>query len=838
VAAGLSTASLTRELAGLVTPEVVYYPIRHHSPACAWHLEQLLRARRPSAVLIEGPARFTSLIPLMLHEKTRPPFAVYTSFVPGRDERAESKETDSSWPDSLAPWRSAAFYPFCEYSPEWVALRVGREVGAALRFIDLDYAAQARAERRAGDLAENPRVRSLLAERHFQRSRFLAALTRRAGCRDHNELWDHLFETRLTGGADESMRFVRDVGAWCRLARADASPDELAADGTEAREKAMAAAIQAELAAQRGLVVVVTGGFHAVALPGLVAGSRLRAAAAPPSEPLEENTCLVRYSFEQLDALNGYTAGMPSPFYYDLLWREARLAPLPEVLAKVAARVLVELGRRTRQQKLAVGVSSSDEIAALEQASRLARMRGHPGPTREDLLDGVRSCLVKGAMDAEGTLLLGLAREVLTGGVIGEVPPEAGQPPLVEDFRRTAAAYRFPVHDSIERKISLDLYRKGSHRARSRFLHGLAFLEVPFGELVAGPDFVQGVALERLFEHWECKWTPQTEARLVEASAFGTTVEEAAAGKLRWTLERLEKLGRGRSAVEAVGLLVQACRMGLHRHTPRLLALIAGQISEDASVVSVVEALHQLQLLWHSREPLEAHRLASLPVLVRQAYERAGFLLRQLSATPAEAATETLRALELLRAVVHGVDDAQGELNGNLFWEPLAFALSQPDTAPLLLGGIAGLLHAENRLGEDALLRLLAGSLQAAASDPGRQTEFLIGLLQTCRELAWRQPALVQAVDALLQTWSEEDFLCRVPHLRLAFAGLTPRETDRVAEVVAQTREGLAPPSLHRSDFSSADLWRGACVNQAVRESLREDGLGAWLEDASVEEHA
>src|SRR5215471_10647088 len=52
-------------VATLVTDRVTYFPIRHHSPACAQHLEGLIRKWKPSAILIEGPASFTSLIPLI-----------------------------------------------------------------------------------------------------------------------------------------------------------------------------------------------------------------------------------------------------------------------------------------------------------------------------------------------------------------------------------------------------------------------------------------------------------------------------------------------------------------------------------------------------------------------------------------------------------------------------------------------------------------------------------------------------------------------------------------------------------------------------------------------------
>src|SRR5215831_16991277 len=231
----------------LVTDRVTYFPIRHHSPACAQHLEGLIRKWKPSAILIEGPASFTSLIPLILHPKTKAPFAVYTSFV--REEPKDQNET-AIVSALVGPPRHAAYYPFCDYSPELVALRTGAEVGAALSFIDLDYADQIRAEVDAMTEGGAPRVESLLAERHFERSHYLRALARRAGCRDHNDLWDHFFETRIgqQSVADASVeKFIHDVASWCHFARVDASEEELKADGTLAREGAMAAAIQGEL---------------------------------------------------------------------------------------------------------------------------------------------------------------------------------------------------------------------------------------------------------------------------------------------------------------------------------------------------------------------------------------------------------------------------------------------------------------------------------------------------------------------------------------------------------------------------------------------------------------
>ncbi len=80
----MSTSTI--ELQGdWITDRVVYFPIRHHSPACSRHLEMLLRHLQPRAVLVEGPGSFTRSIPLILHARTRAPFAVYTSFEAAAD---------------------------------------------------------------------------------------------------------------------------------------------------------------------------------------------------------------------------------------------------------------------------------------------------------------------------------------------------------------------------------------------------------------------------------------------------------------------------------------------------------------------------------------------------------------------------------------------------------------------------------------------------------------------------------------------------------------------------------------------------------------------------------
>lgn len=811
-------AQLAATQRALITPEVLYFPVRHHSPACAWQIQRWIRQHRPRAVLIEAPDDFQPLLPHLLHEKCVPPVAIYTHFrLGGKTEQADDE-------------RHAAYYPLAAYSPEWVALREGHAVGAEVRFIDLDYASQQQVEREATAQPGALKIESLQMEQHFRRSAYLREVARRLGCRDHDELWDHLIEVRSRERSVEDV--VADVAAYCFFSRQDTPSEVLQADGTVAREAVMAAAIRETLdrgsAGDARPVLVVTGGFHSVVLPELV--SHLP---PPPKRhtPITRQSCLTRYTFAQLDALSGYAAGMPQPGYYQSVWESLQQnddAPLKAV----ALQMIVRLGQAARSRDLAASISVADEIAALEQALRLAQIREHPGPSREDIWDAIRGCLVKGELGADGEAILALARKLFTGEATGQLPPDAGVPPLVEDFRRVAQLRKLPIAFGAMQPVSLEIYKKEMHRETSRFLHRLEFLSVPYGQRRAGPDFLRGFDLRRVIEHWDCQWIPQTESKLIECSAYGASVEEAASARLREEAARLDDESAD-GASSGVALLIRACLMGLPAAATDLARRLTEWVGRDASFVSVARAFGQLMLLWQSREPLEASRLSLLPMLMQTAYVRACQILGGGVPVPEEEAETVLNGCMLMNSRLAAGDDAAG-LDPELFWQSLASLFPATNaTPPLLRGGMAGLLHSAGRMDVEAVMKAVQGALSPAVGEGARQVDFLAGLLKTARELAWREPRLLAAVEALFAQWDEEEFLHRLPHLRLAWSDLTPRETDQVAARVAEIH-GVEKRTLTAvSSFGEGEVLHALGVFARVEKSLLEDGLAAWLEAAA-----
>jgi uncharacterized protein DUF5682 len=797
-------------LASLRSDRVLYFPIRHHSPACAWHLRRVLREARPTAVLVEGPEEMMKFVPAMLDARTRAPFALYSTYT----SRAAVGPSD-------APRRFGSYFPLCDYSPELVAVRTANEIGARVRLIDLSYGEQIEAMQRVEEGDESRR--SLFDERHLRRSEYVRALVRRAGCRDMNELWDHMFET---GFAEKSTdEFISEVAAYCWMARRDTPQEELDEDGTVTREAAMATAIREELE-NNGTIVVVTGGFHTAVLPSLVS-SKVLLRKRPKVNAADAQTTMIRYSFDQLDALNGYASGMPSPHYYDRFW-SLFADKGDEAYAQTATELIVEIGRLTREQSMLNALSPADEIAALQQAIALSRFRGHAGPNREDVLDAMRSCFVKGGMDGEGVALMAVVHRVIAGNAIGDIPPGLGVPPIVDDFRRRAEKLRIRLDVVEEKELSLDIYRSRSHRATSRLLHTLRFLGVPFAILEGGPDFVHGRSLERVQEIWRYRWSPLTEAKLVEMSMYGSSLAEAGASYLRKHAADLEAEGQGRSARQTVELLIEALRMGLHDEAPAFVPLIDSAIAGDASVPSLTDALTSLLLLWESREPLEAHQLTSVSTLAGAAYQRACYLVPQLAHCGDEQVGESLGALLALAEIA--TTPPSSDVDPNLLFDALERLRNSSPVQAVLAGAAAGMLFGAQRIDEATLLAQVRAFLTVTSVSPAQGAGFVRGLLRGRREAAWNMTALLETIDQAFDGWTHQDFTHALPELRLAFADLTPRETEKVSNAVAEIR-GVAEVQPI-DDVSPQEVLLAATIEDRVAEVLRRDGLGHWLEES------
>jgi hypothetical protein len=867
-----------------------FAPVRHHSPACAVAVRAAIEELRPAAVLIEGPEEFTRLVPDLLHEATRPPVAVLSlggsGAVPGTRDGDGGQDGEG-----------AGFYPLASFSPEWVALRAGHDVGAELAFIDRSFGERSAEERaasaddggngtsddvgRSGTARPDPFARTLMSERYLAHSEAVAALARRLGCRDHDEVWDQLFEARASAELTDWRTVFDDVFAWSALARLDYEESVLAAEGSLDREARMAARIGEAVARLAGgsiggsigggadttrPVLVVTGAFHTLALVEALSG-------APEGAPVrdrqpeggfgpvaQDEAWLVRYDHERLDGLRGYGAGMPSPGYYERLHgahlRELRAATEPVGAGPVGARalvteVLVDIARGAAERGHAVSLPQVS--AAAESAVRLAELRERAFPCRTDLLDAVRSCYVQddggvgGPGEPERPLGLAIA-EVFGGRSLGDVPPGSASPPLVRDVRERVRAVRLVVDDSVPRTARLDARRTASHRAKRQVLALLDFIGAGFGQLVSGPDHVAGRGLGLITEEWQYCWTPLVEARLVELVHLGATLDAVAAARLYEAEARLAGTGTGTGAgsasvAAAARLVAQTLVIGMGAHLARIVSLLRGTLDTDRDLDSVVTGARQLLGLWNARVELGAEEQASeLLDLVSQALATAAYLVSDLGKARAEdedAAIGTLVSLRALLRDATAAGDAPGisgpERDGQGVGAAARTAVVREltrlrdghDTAPAVAGALLALGFTDGEVPDDVLVTRVRGALTAGA-DPSTAVRFLGGVMRAAPDLILHTPEMFDAVDEALRALDGDAFLAVLPDLRRAFTWLRPTETHRLAKRVAERTGARVEQVDVRVALSEDDLAGGLALDHELAAVLRRDGLAHW----------
>ena len=451
--------------------------IRHHGPGSARSVLAELERLQPDALLVEGPSDAGDLIGLIEDPAMRPPVAL---LVYAPDEP-----------------RVATFYPFAEFSPEWVALRWALEHGIPARFIDLAAGAQfavAKAELERRMAAETPDDTVEEQIRHDP----LNELAKAAGEEDGERFWDRLVESRrdpgdLFAAVSEAMTAVRG-----------AIPE--AETLTLQREAAMRRGIRQ--AAKDGFtnVAVVCGAWHAPALEKLPSAAEDARTLKTLPKAMKTAAAWVPWTFDRLAAESGYGAGIESPGWYAHLWSGAE--PL-------AVSWMARVSALFRQEGM--DASAAHLVEAVRLAETLAAMRGRAVPSLSELNEAVRACLAMGS-----DLPLKLVRDrLIVGQVMGETPPDAPVAALAADLEQLTRRLRMRPEPG-QKTVDLDL-RNETDRSRSHLLHRLGLLGIHWGatQQVFGKSGT-------FHEVWSLAWQPEFAIDLVAASRYGNTIDEAA----------------------------------------------------------------------------------------------------------------------------------------------------------------------------------------------------------------------------------------------------------------------------------------------------------------------
>ena len=775
---GKESAALT------ISGPVLYFPIRHHSPACAWHLEKAIEVYRPDCILVEGPEDANDLIGVLTDPETKAPVAFYYAC---RDEGRHL--SDQAEPTSWRCW-----YPFLNTSPELVALREARRRGIPGSFIDLSYGQILLATHAARGLRSNEERLSYASDRYLAHSRFQARLCEKAGVRDFEEFWEKYFE--IEGLSLSTEAFLDLMYTHCRLIREDTPRVELEEDGCLAREAHMAMRIREAMTAHER-VLVVAGGFH---IPGLMAsepGSRQEHRAPR----LKTTVYPMRYSMTGADALNGYASGMPMPGFYDAVWRQLHEAGPDSAYENVILDHLVRTGRRLRRK--GESISAFDETCACSQALGLAELREKRHPGLYELQDCVLGSFVKGEASLSGLEPMRLLREMTTGSAVGSLAAGAVVPPLTRDFEDQCRRHRLRLDSAQRREATLSILSEPRHRDASRFFHQNLFLDTGFAKRRKGPDLLQNRDRNLIREVWEYRWTEAVESALIENAVSGGTLREACVNLLR---SRILEADRAELGAE---LMTHAFLMGITDHREILSSRMDGLLIADGDFGSLCRACAALYRLEQWKQGYGEDTGIDLAGLLARAFDRVVQLLPSMHSVPDQEADQVQESMMLLYQLTlrPGLIQRRERLRSALE------ALSQQiPIQPGVHGAALGLLYGMERTCKAQIDTVTRGYLRGSKTVRMTSASFLQGLFRTARDLLLTDPEFLREIDLLFTELDDGDFTAMLPQLRLAFSYFLPRETDRLARSAASLHGMSGPLPRHRA-ASAADYSRAEAVD-------------------------
>ncbi len=742
--------------------------IRHHGPGSARAVRRVLDAFRPDVVLIEGPPEADSLIPLTGSAEMVPPVALLAY----RPPEPGSKGGGTA--------RTASFWPFAEFSPEWQALRWSVAQDVPVRFMDLPVAyrfgrtAESSNEDTAPPETADPAQPETLAER--ERVDPIGVLAEAAGYDDPERWWEDVVEHQHpVVGDDERAEALAPFEAIAQAmtevrANAPALPEAEAVE--ERRREAYMRTVLRAATKQYSTVAVVCGAWH---VPALAAPLPTASADSTILKGLSKGKVAmtwVPWTHGRLASWTGYGAGVTSPGWYHHLFTSTD---------RPIARWLVDVAGLLRTEGLPI--SSAHVIEATRLAETLAVLRGRPLAGLSEVSEATRAVLC----DGDELRMHLVDRRMVVGERLGAVPADTPSVPLAADVAATQRRLRMTV-SALDAELRLDL-RQPMALDRSRFLHRLRLIGVEWGTSADAARAGQGT----FWEDWRIAWRPEFAVDLIAASGYGTTVAQAAAAKVA---ERSRKPKA--TLPDLAGLVQQVLLADLPEALPVVLSAVADQVALDSDVVHLMAALPALARTMRYGD-VRGTDVSAVRSIAH------GLVVRICVGLPAAVGALDDGAAAAMRDHLNAVDGALALLEDadltDEWRQTLQRLVRRDDLHGLLAGRLTRLLFDAGQLDVSAVANAM-GLVLTIGVPPARAAAWTEGFLAEGGVLLVHDDRLLSLVDGWLSGIPGDTFVEVLPLLRRTFGEFAAPQRRAIGERVRhRVRGGGDRPTAETLDL-------------------------------------
>jgi len=747
------------------------FGVRHHGPGSARSLREALEGVKPDCILVEGPPEAEGILSCAVHEAMKPPVALLLY-------------------DPEKPRRSA-FYPFAVFSPEWQAIQFGLSRNVPVRFMDLpqgvymglaeEMEAKLHPPQAGQDSSDDAKDAELPDEETAPSGLALpipeikldplSYLAQAAGFSDSEHWWEHMVEHRrdgtgIFGAVMEAMTALRESAIPSPSPASDPA-------GDLRREAHMRQTIRAARKDGFQRIAVVCGAWHAPALATL--------------PPASEDTALLKglpkrkvvatwipWTYSRLAFASGYGAGIESPGWYDFLWSLRQ-----HQAQRVATHWLTKVARLLRREDL--DASSASVIEAVRLAETLAALRGRPLPGLTELNEATQAVLCFG----DGLPLRLISEKLIVSERLGAVPDSVPFVPLAQDLAREQKRLRLPAEAS-RRLLDLDL-RKPNDLDRSRLLHRLNLLGVPWGER----EGQRGAQKGTFHEPWAIQWEPEFAVTLIESGVWGNTIPTAAAAKVCHDADSAPDLP---ALTALLDFTLLADLPEAAEHLMSRLRAVAALASDVGHLMGALPPLANILRYGNVRQT-DATMVCGIVD---------GLVARVCIGLPGACGSLNDEAAEDMFGKALQCHAAIGLLQNAGHSEAWHSVLRQLADSPNLHGLIAGracrlLLEGQRIDSHDAARRL--GLALSPASGPAHAAAWVDGFLRNSGLLLLHDESLWRILDDWIATLRADSFTNALPLLRRTFSSFQPAERRQMGGRVAGGMKPLTTSVAGSDEF-------------------------------------
>ncbi len=712
------------------------FGIRHHGAGSAARVLAALEQARPEAIGIEMPYESANVIKHLSTSDHNCPLA-FLYYNP--------ENTNQSM-----------YYPFAEFSPEYQAMKFAFEHSIPIYPIDLPAGislVQSNFKTKTEDEL-NSKQKSIVNDP-------LAYLAWKSGYADTERWWNSYFESWTD--SEELFDVVSNLMTELRLSTRGLDDFE-----TLAREEFMRIQLQ-KIQTEHKNVAVICGAWH---VPALIDKPILPKNIIDISglKSIQVQTSLIPWSYSRLSLNRSYTAGIESPVWSELIFKNSNTA---------IAQWLAMLAREFKE--LDIIIPPSDLIDCHRMATELSMLRQIPLPGIEELLDSAISVIAKG----EAQRLDFIKNRIIKGHKTGKVELQADTLNLIREFKtrlKELGLIKYWAENPNE-LLELDL-RKERHLKISRFLHQTILLQLNW----CTPKELDFQSKGNFHEHWNCSWNPDLEIELVNIAIQAQTIEEAILKIISDALESSNDIAL------LAHLLVHGVRANLETLWPLVLEKINHITLHTNEVISLCKIIQPLvsSISYGNLHQTDVNLLIEIvdriiPKIILELGSQSCFIKDP-------EALELSKSIDII--VVYFTNNPSNDYVG-LWKDQILLHSSNDSLHSRIRGKLWKIILAESWLNENEFLLELKFQFNAL-NNIQNTAQWLEGFIDLQSTFHLLHDRALQLINDWLISLSEESFREILPILRRSFSNLQTGEKIRIKqELIATSTPNLNTQNLH-----------------------------------------